>query len=504
MKEAVEKKPNATHAMADVCLMLEGTYPYVPGGVSSWTHELLNKQSHLKFHIVAILPRNDNPKMHYQMPDNVISLTNINLQRLPAGEKLPESKTRELFEAMKQPMINLTTGTASLRDLVQMIEALAPYQQKIGERTLLNSETAWQVITDMYETSFGESSMLDYFWSWRAVMGGLCSLLLADLPPARCYHALSTGYAGLLAARAKLETRRPLILTEHGIYTNERRIEIASADWLEDISSKTMTIDRTRLSLRDMWIETFTNYSRICYDTCDDIITLYNGNRIAQIADGADDAKIRIIPNGIDVETYGSIIPEPQPRPTIALIGRVVPIKDIKNFIRAIAALRESVPDLQVFVMGPMDEDRDYVEECKVMVEYLRLGDTLTFTGKVNIKDHLSKIKVLVSSSISEAQPLVILEAGASGIPAVATDVGACREMITGKEDENPQLGPAGVVVPLANPQALAQAIFSLLSDKEFYQQCSNAMRTRVALYYNKNDQHSAYKELYAASCNKE
>ncbi len=42
---------------ADVCLILEGTYPFVSGGVSSWTHDLIQKQSHLTFHVLALLPR---------------------------------------------------------------------------------------------------------------------------------------------------------------------------------------------------------------------------------------------------------------------------------------------------------------------------------------------------------------------------------------------------------------------------------------------------------------
>jgi hypothetical protein len=169
-----------------------------------------------------------------------------------------------------------------------MIDAVALYRGQVGEKTLLNSEIAWAAITGMYDSSFAESSMLDYFWTWRAMMGSFCSLLLADVPPAKCYHALSTGYAGLMGARAKLETGRPLILTEHGIYTNERRIEIASADWLEETASKTMSVDHTRQNLRDLWIDTFTNYSRICYEACDQIITLYTGNKLAEIADGAD------------------------------------------------------------------------------------------------------------------------------------------------------------------------------------------------------------------------
>jgi polysaccharide biosynthesis protein PelF len=483
----------------DVCLILEGSYPYVSGGVSAWTHDLITRQDHLNFHIVAILPRDDEPEMKYELPPNVTGITKIHLQRLPEGNALSSSRAQEMFSRLKQPLINLTTGTAGLTDFQTIMEAVEPHRETAGEKALLNSEAAWELINTMYEASFAESSMLDYFWSWRAVMGGLSSLLAVELPKAKCYHALSTGYAGLLAARAKIETGRPVILTEHGIYTNERRIEIAGADWLEETASKAMTIDQTRRNLRDLWIDTFTNYSRICYQASDHIITLFAGNQQAQLIDGATPDKMRVVPNGVDVERYGSVQRRAHDRPTIAMIGRVVPIKDVKSFLRAIAILHDTIQDLRVFIIGPTDEDPDYVQECRAMCEYLALQKTVTFTGRVNIEEYLPEIDVVAFSSISEAQPLVILEAGACGIPTVATHVGACSEMVMGKADEKPALGAGGVIVPLSNPQALAEGIFSLITDRDAYRQCSEAMRSRVATYYNKDDQHSAYRSLYAS-----
>jgi len=483
----------------DVCLILEGTYPYVPGGVSAWTHELISKHADLRFHIISILPRDDEPQMRYELPSNVVGITKIHLQRLPEGNDLSRAAAKKLLEDIRQPLVRLTTGEASLSDFRQMIQAVTPYHGRIGSKVLLDSEAAWALTTSMYETSFSESSMLDYFWSWRSVMGGLYSLILADLPAAKCYHAMSTGYAGIMAARAKIETGRPVILTEHGIYTNERRIEISSADWLEETASKAMTIDQTRLNLRDLWNQTFANYSRICYQGADQIITLFSGNQQAQLADGASVDKMRIIPNGIDFDRYGMLTHKKNAQPTIAMIGRVVPIKDVKSLLRAVSRLHQSMPDLRVLIIGPTDEDVDYANECRALVEYFALQKIVTFTGRVAIEDYLPEIDVLVFSSISEAQPLSILEAGAAGIPTVATDVGACREMLLGKEDEMPSLGAGGVVVPLSNPQALAEGIYKLLSDREFYNSCSGAMRKRVSKYYNKDDQQRAYRELYAA-----
>ncbi|MBV8939452.1 MAG: GT4 family glycosyltransferase PelF [Alphaproteobacteria bacterium] len=482
---------------ADVCLILEGSYPYVRGGVAAWTHELITRQDHLRFHLVSLLPRDEKPEQQYQLPDNVTGLTNIHLQRILPGRNLSHSEGEALFNALHDPLVHLTTDIAKVEDFEQMRRAMSRHNGTIGAEALLNSEPAFALIVKMYEERFAESSMLDYFWSWRAVVAALYSLLLPKLPDAKVYHALSTGYAGLLLARAKLEKKRPALLTEHGIYTNERRIEIALADWLTETSIKALTIDHTRHSLRDFWMETFTNYSRVAYATADRIITLFAGNQQAQTADGADPAKMAIIPNGVDIERFAALPRKPHERPTVAFIGRVVPIKDVKTFIRAVAALRSRMPDIRALVLGPTDEDPKYVAECQAMVEHYALSAQVEFLGQVRVDDYMPEIDVVIFSSLSEAQPLVILEAGACGIPVVATDVGACRELIMGRIDETPRLGPGGAVVPLSSPQSLADAAFRLLTDRDYYQACSNALRERIATWYDKRQQMQSYKALY-------
>ena len=111
----------------------------------------------------------------------------------------------------------------------------------------------------------------------------------------------------------------------------------------------------------------------------------------------------------------------------------MVPIKDIKTYIKAVHILKQSLPDLRAYMLGPAEEDPAYARECRALAEHLQLEDTLIFTGSVDVRDYFGIIDVLALTSLSEAQPLVILEAGAAGIPSVATDVGACREMITAR-----------------------------------------------------------------------
>jgi glycosyltransferase involved in cell wall biosynthesis len=484
---------------ANVCLFLEGTYPFSAGGVSTWTHELIQMQNHLTFSIVTLLREGADTTYRYELPENIVSVTPVFLQKLHKKQvSLPAEQIRQLFNTLEYPLLNLQRQ-ASLGDLQQIILALKGARSKVGRKLLFDSREAWEMLLKMYHNTMKENSFLDYFWSWRTLFGGMYSVLLADLPQADCYHALCTGYAGLFLARAGLETGKPCIVTEHGIYTNERRIEIASADWLDDKKSFTLSVDKTPMhrDLKDLWIDIFSNYSRLCYEASTMVITLFEGNQPFQLMDGADKKKLRVISNGIDYERYAATVKEKNHPQTIALIGRVVPIKDVKNFIKAVGFLHDALPEVEALILGPTDEDPGYYKECLAVVEYLNLSGVIRFTGKVSIEDYLKRIDINVLTSLSEAQPLVILEAGAAGIPTVATDVGACREMVLGKASESPVIGAGGAICPLSSPQLIAAALEKLLTDPDHYKQCSEAIRARVETYYHKNDQYAAYHALY-------
>lgn len=485
-----------SRSMTDVCLILEGSYPYVAGGVSTWVQDLIKAQAPLRFSIVALVADAAKRTPRYELPENVDAVVDVPLSG-PPRRGHGSGRDRGLAHDLAPLLLDIEKG-AGLASFQGVVERLRKAGNRLGSRRLMNSEAAWSMITAMYDEIAPESSFLEFFWTWRALHGGLFAVLLCPLPRARVYHTISTGYAGLVAARAAIQTRRPAVLTEHGIYTNERRIEITMAEWLYDAADDWVAIETPRWDLRQLWMQTFQSYARICYESCTEITTLFTGNQRLQLADGAPSDRLRVIPNGIDVAMYGQIERSTEARrPCVALIGRVVPIKDIKTYIRAIDALRRKVPDVEALILGPDDEDEEYAEECRALVEYLQLQGTVSFLGRVRIADYLGRIDVLALTSVSEAQPLVILEAGAAGIPTVATDVGACREMIEGPDTEAPHLGPGGAVVGLSSPIAAAEAMSRLLIDRDWWERCSRAIRERVDRSYNKTVIDQRYGELY-------
>ncbi len=488
--------PSHGQAPSDVCLLLEGTYPYVSGGVSAWVHDLIKAQSHLTFDIVAIVPDHAERKRVYEVPPNVRSVSHVALNALPPGAPGQTPGDEVIRDIAQRFAAFIRSG--GLSELTALAAIVAPLRGVLGQQQLLNSPSAFRALSAIYEEMMPDASFLHFFWSWRALSSAFFAAMLAPLPPSRVYHAISTGYAGLMAARGRIEMGRPALLTEHGIYTNERRIEVALAEWLHDPGVSHLGLEKASRDLKDLWTDAFTAFSRAIYQVADQIITLYRGNQDMQIADGAPVARLSIIPNGVDYARFSRLTRPATPRPpTVALIGRVVPIKDIKTYLRAVAMAKSRIPHLRALVMGPDDEDPDYARECRELAAHLGLGDTLSFTGRVKLDDYLPHIDLNVLTSVSEAQPLVLLEVGAAGIASIATDVGSCAEIILGKPDETPALGRGGAIVPLASPLAVADAMCELLMNPARLAAAGQAMRERVLRHYNKPQCDAAYRGLY-------
>lgn len=103
--------------------------------------------------------------------------------------------------------------------------------------------------------------------------------------------------------------------------------------------------------------------------------------------------------------------------------------------IQAFSFAKEREPRLKLWIMGPCDEDEEYARECYEQVEALGLTDVV-FTGRINIRDYLGRMDVTILTSISEGQPLTILESYAAHVPVIATDVGNCSGLIFGENDD--------------------------------------------------------------------
>jgi glycosyltransferase involved in cell wall biosynthesis len=181
----------------------------------------------------------------------------------------------------------------------------------------------------------------------------------------------------------------------------------------------------------------------------------------------------------------------------VGLIGRIVRIKDIQTFVRAMRLVCSRIPAAEGWIIGPEDENAEYAEECKDLVRQLGLENRVKFLGFRRPEDVLPQIALLCLTSISEGLPLVLLEGFASGVPAVTTDVGSCAQLIRGIDEPDQALGEAGALVSIANPQDTAAAIVSLLQDPRAWKSAQSAAIARVEKFYTQGQMLERYRDIY-------
>ncbi|MBK4738227.1 GT4 family glycosyltransferase PelF [Noviherbaspirillum pedocola] len=494
----------------DVMLLLEGTFPFVAGGVSSWVNQIVRAFPEIRFGICFLgSRRSDYAGARYALPDNVVHFEDHYLHEPEGAGKKPKPMrgSAEAFALVERVHQTLRAaphaGSAPAAALAELMPLLAP-GQPLEKDAFLRSAESWDYVTRQYRQHCTDPSFVDYFWTVRIMHAPvwLLSRIARELIPARCYHTVSTGYAGFLGAMLKMATGRPLLLSEHGIYTKERKIDLFQSEWIAD-NRGVFEKDASQLSyFRDLWIRFFEALGAACYDASDRIISLYEANRQRQIRDGARQARTQSVPNGIDLPRLSALRAQRTEAvsgvpPVLCLIGRVVPIKDVKTFIRAMRTVVSLMPEAEGWIAGPADEDPAYAEECLALAENLGLKDRVRFLGFQKIDALLPKVGLVVLSSISEALPLVLLEGFAAGVPAIATDVGCCRDLVEGGDEADRALGAAGAVVGIAEPQALAEAAVALLRDPARWHAAQAAGIARVERYYTQERMFSSYRSLY-------
>jgi phosphatidylinositol alpha-mannosyltransferase len=183
-----------------------------------------------------------------------------------------------------------------------------------------------------------------------------------------------------------------------------------------------------------------------------------------------------LIPNGVDVRRFHGATPLPNrpAAPTVAFLGRIdEPRKGLAVLLEALPELVELVPDVRLLVAGPGD-----VDEVRESIPPSLRGH-VDLVGLVSESD---KPRVYASGDVycapnthGESFGIVLIESMATGTPVVASDLEAFRRVL---ED-----GRAGVLVPVADPAALAAALALLLDDPERRKALAEVGRETVEQY---------------------
>ena len=147
----------------------------------------------------------------------------------------------------------------------------------------------------------------------------------------------------------------------------------------------------------------------------------------------------------------------------------------------------------RLHIMGGVD-DEDYAKECYALVEQLQLKN-LIFTGRVDVVQYMQKLDFTILTSISEGQPLSVLESMAARRPCVTTEVGCCRELLEGAPGD--ELGVAGYCVPPMYRQGLADAMEKMCASRARREEMGRIGQRRVDAYFHHEQMLANYRKMY-------
>jgi glycosyltransferase involved in cell wall biosynthesis len=186
--------------------------------------------------------------------------------------------------------------------------------------------------------------------------------------------------------------------------------------------------------------------------------------------------QLRVIPNGIDAETFQPLSVPKEPNNVIYVGNSEDRTKGAAYLLRAFRLLRDTTPYRLTFVDRPLEE----LKLAPRLVQRYGLGERVRFTGRVTtagLVRHYNQAEMAVCPSLYEGFGLPAGEAMACGLPVVATTGGALPEVV---ED-----GVTGILVPPGDAPALAKAMRTLMDDADLRRRMGLAGRERVLEMFN-------------------
>ena len=476
-------------AACRVALYTEGTYPQAHGGVSVWVDQLVRGLPDHDFEVRAVTGQ------AFARP--VLDLpANVRVGQVPLwGEKPAAGLGRrsdprpvlEAYSALLRAMCGL-----DVPGFAAALRALSDLGGRGGLSAVLEGERAARLTLEIWEEarrvlgsrhqepgSGDQAAQLPAPTVADALDVGLwlehALRPLSHRPPeAEVGHAVSNGFAALLALHGLWQRGTPFVLTEHGVYLRERYLEFR----------------HTALSpgFKAMLLRFYRLLCSVAYREAALILPGSHYNRRWEERLGAPPERIHCVYNGIDPGVFPPAEAEP-PGAVVSWVGRVDPLKDLGTLIRAFALVRRSRPDAALRLFGGTPAGNEaYERHCRQLAQDLGLDRAVTFEGRVDdITDAYRAGQVVALTSVSEGFPYTVIEAMAMGRPPVATRVGGVPEAV----------GEAGLVVRPRDANAVAGALLRLLDDPALRARLGTAARERVMQLFTLDGCLEAYRRAY-------
>jgi glycosyltransferase involved in cell wall biosynthesis len=475
-----------------VALVGEGCYPFHPGGVSMWCHQLIQGMPEHSFTAVALTVDGTESGM-WPPPSNLAQVVSIPLwgprPRRKDLRRKPPASFVEIHYAFLRAMIGRQeqqsrNASHATDDFFSALHGMFEYAQVSD----LGAALACDEAVDRLQRVWHDAEIA----AQHGTLGRLGTLTLHDAliatdrvehmlrplshPPVMtdvCHLAMN-GISALVGMTSKWAYGAPMVMSEHGVYLRERYLGLTDETVSQSVKVVMMCFFRALVSA--------------AYKNSDVLTPHSSYNRRWQLYNGADPARIQTMYNGIDPADFPIAQGEPD-HPTIVFVGRIDPLKDLHTLIRAFAIVRAQLPNARLRMFGPVTADNEgYHVSCMKLVEELGLSDAAVFEGRIPRQVDAYQAGHLVAlTSVSEGFPYTVVESMSTGRPQVCTNVGGVSEAV----------GDAGFVVPPRDHVAVAEACIRLLDDAELRSRLGLLARQRVLDKFTLDQWTGAYRDIY-------
>ena len=478
-----------------VLLATEGTYPFSRGGVSTWCDRLTRGLPDIDFNLLAVVT-SPFEQLKYELAPNVQSVMKIPQWGLlqPAEYSRHHSPTRvlaqrwntssEIIGAKFEPLFErflalILAGECDKSELGSLLLEMQVYFQLHDYTSTMNSRRAWELFRQAVAATYSfrppatENPSFGELKQAYRLLYHLLIVLHFPIPKADISHSSAASFCGMPCILAKLVDGTPYLLTEHGVYLREQYLNLRN--YIKSFFVRWFLYRLVR-SVVELNYHFADQISPVC---------AYNARWEEHL--GASPDRIKVMYNGVDPQKFHRCEREPNPRPLVATMGLIYPLKGQLDLISAASLLKPNYSNLEVRFYGNAS-DQGYFDACKKSVSDLELEQHVTFAGSTTEPWKVySNADVMAFASISEAFPYVVVEAMLCGAAIVATDVGGVREA----------LGECGLLVPAKSPRQMADAIAFLLDHPAERERLGRLAQARALEYFTEERFLDSYRTTY-------
>ncbi|MEX2561766.1 MAG: GT4 family glycosyltransferase PelF [Nitriliruptoraceae bacterium] len=460
-----------------VLLTTEGTYPHTVGGVSTWCQTLIEEMPEIDFTVFAHMmnpfvaeaydrpgnadlvqvpiwgveePAEFNPKMS---PRRVLVLSAL----------MNEATAKQLFCPLLQEMLEMIVephrfdavrfgeimyemhryfrhhdyrGTfrtravwETFREVVLVAQGIDPRDESWEDVEPETEPTPQEIVQRLTQLRKGSKRKNDgkathshrvprLFEATEAmrIIYRLLTPLNYEIPETDVVHATAAAFCGLPGIIRKIESGTPFLVTEHGVYMREQALFLGRVGF--------------PYHLRRFFIQFVSAISRSVYRYADQVSPVCEYNARWERRNGVTEKQLRVIYNGVDTDRFRPREVRRPSEPTVVMISRVDPLKDLETALRVADRVRQDIPDVRFRHFGPAP-DREYDQMCKKLWNELDLGANFEWMGSTkDAPAAYNQGDVVLLTSISEAFPYTVIEAMMCGKPVVSTNVGGVPEAV--------------------------------------------------------------------------